>query len=815
MKNFNLKSALLGLLLIPGALFAKNTINIGGTEYGVDTLVYKHNIGPGTKYAFYNLPDRPLTLHVMEVDLNNPYVEIETCLSGDSAVAIEQPSHMYARNDYPGHDMIGATNGDFYQFRDPIEIGIPRSGQYRNGECVTNPVGRVSFILSKDRKGYVDNVNFSGTLTSGGKTTRLHAVNMQRLEWEDTKGDFMLLYTNSYGKYCHKSTGGTKAIIRPKTGDLFFSSNKDIECVVESVFANPGISPIPENAAVLYGVGPSETYLKGLKAGDAITVNLGTTLVYQPGEVVDFKEQVGGSNEYTLWHDEPWGDKTTQHPRTAIGVSKDRKTIYFVAIDGRQAISAGASIETIGQCLKFVGAYDGVNLDGGGSTCMVVNKRIVNSPSDGKERAVGNGMLIFSKAPQDDAIGILEFEARPYNVPITARFRPVIKAFNKYGVLKSEDFKDVKFTCSPNIGTINENNEFIATDKVAEGTITATYNGLSVTQKVKTMLTPLTLLYDKYVVDYLHETPVVIESIIGITVDKVDPGSVNWTVEDPEICKVVNGNIIGIKDGTTRIFGKSDNFDDTVTVVVQNPVAAAMPVNYPTFPTECKIKQTGGKGITIAEHENGFKLDYTGNGVSRGAYISIDHPVEVWGMPSSIRIKVNPGETTIKKISMNAENAIGDRVASWVFTTNELPKNKESVYELKISDWCDAEQLAVYPIKINSLRFDMGPSKKDSKFTITVPGFEALYPKFGGIATNIIAPDVASIYPNPIKAGESFNVEVEGKAEVNIYSLNGAKVLSTIVEGTTAVSSQGLTAGVYFVTVAADGAVKTAKLIVE
>ena len=157
-------------------------ITIGGKTYAVDTIVHSHDIGPGTKYAFYDIPAYPLKFHVMEVDLTNPYVDIETCLSGDKAVATETPSSMSARNNRPGHEVLGATNGDFYQFQDPIEIGIPRSGQYRRGECVTNPVGRASFVLTPDRVPYIDRVNFAGTVRSGDNSHRLHAVNMQRLE---------------------------------------------------------------------------------------------------------------------------------------------------------------------------------------------------------------------------------------------------------------------------------------------------------------------------------------------------------------------------------------------------------------------------------------------------------------------------------------------------------------------------------------------------------------------------------------------------------------------------------------------------------
>lgn len=78
--------------------------------------------------CLYDIPAYPLKFHVMEVDLTNPYVDIETCLSGDKAVATETLSSMSARNNRPGHEVLGATNGDFYQYQDPIEIGIPAAG---------------------------------------------------------------------------------------------------------------------------------------------------------------------------------------------------------------------------------------------------------------------------------------------------------------------------------------------------------------------------------------------------------------------------------------------------------------------------------------------------------------------------------------------------------------------------------------------------------------------------------------------------------------------------------------------------------------
>jgi len=58
------------------------------------------------------------------------------------------------------------------------------------------------------------------------------------------------------------------------------------------------------------------------------------------------------------------------HPRTGIGVSQDKRYVYFMTIDGRQTASAGATTQEVGSYLRYFGSYDGINMDGGGSTTM-------------------------------------------------------------------------------------------------------------------------------------------------------------------------------------------------------------------------------------------------------------------------------------------------------------------------------------------------------------------------------------------------------------------------------------------------------------
>lgn len=89
-----------------------------------------------------------------------------------------------------------------------------------------------------------------------------------------------------------------------------------------------------------------------------------------------------------------------RHPRTAIGFDADRT--WIVAVDGRrEGYSAGMTLPELTELFEALGATDALNLDGGGSTAMLVGDEVVNRPSDlTGERAVANALLLV-----DDPIG--------------------------------------------------------------------------------------------------------------------------------------------------------------------------------------------------------------------------------------------------------------------------------------------------------------------------------------------------------------------------------------------------------------------------
>ena len=105
-----------------------------------------------------------------------------------------------------------------------------------------------------------------------------------------------------------------------------------------------------------------------------------------------------------------------RHPRTAVGHSQDGRTLFLVTIDGRQpGYSVGMSLAELADFMaddiesfsaSGANAYHALNLDGGGSTTMVVGNQVVNMPSDQTgEREVANALLVVAQGPDEEAAG--------------------------------------------------------------------------------------------------------------------------------------------------------------------------------------------------------------------------------------------------------------------------------------------------------------------------------------------------------------------------------------------------------------------------
>ena len=90
------------------------------------------------------------------------------------------------------------------------------------------------------------------------------------------------------------------------------------------------------------------------------------------------------------------GEFRNINPRTAIGIDKKGKKLILLVVDGRSELSRGMTYGQLAEEMVKRGAYTAINLDGGGSSTLVLRQdgelKVMNKPSDRKERAVANAL---------------------------------------------------------------------------------------------------------------------------------------------------------------------------------------------------------------------------------------------------------------------------------------------------------------------------------------------------------------------------------------------------------------------------------------
>jgi exopolysaccharide biosynthesis protein len=133
---------------------------------------------------------------------------------------------------------------------------------------------------------------------------------------------------------------------------------------------------------VLLGFRPASAGIRALVGGIPRLVRNGVSVVGTPGSLE------GATEEFS----------EKRHPRTGIGFSRDSSIVTLVTVDGRQSESVGMSLAEFAELMISLGIAEGLNLDGGGSTTMVIRGAVVNSPSDPTgERPVANAVLLMER----------------------------------------------------------------------------------------------------------------------------------------------------------------------------------------------------------------------------------------------------------------------------------------------------------------------------------------------------------------------------------------------------------------------------------
>jgi hypothetical protein len=351
-------------------------------------------------------PDGPLVVTVVQVDLKVKGVRLEAALGQDRVwgkdptQGREIVSAITAR-----HKAVAGINAGFFPFAGP-PIGL----HVQDGEMVTEPASRrTCFLLMKDGTARFEAFTFSASVRVGdgedAATFPIHGMNRQ-----PGKGNELLLFSPIFFDTTLRSPGRFEVVLTGVDGPL--RPNKSFTGTVAQTDDGGG-TPLKRGTIVLSGGGGGADFLRRVATpGAKLTFRLDlTTTSGKPFDVEAIQEAVAGAPRIVTdgkvdirLTEESMGRlfSTARHPRTAIGETRDGK-LLLVTVDGRQkGLSRGMSLPELANLFLKYGAINAVNLDGGGSSAVVVRNVIANSPSDGRERPVANMLLVHASLLPDD-----------------------------------------------------------------------------------------------------------------------------------------------------------------------------------------------------------------------------------------------------------------------------------------------------------------------------------------------------------------------------------------------------------------------------
>jgi len=319
--------------------------------------------------------DRPRTaagcsdVHILRVEPFSSLTRIFPVLAHEGIAQKETLSSMAKR-----YDAIAGINGAYFTPRgDPIGTLII------NRRLISSPLYKRSvFGVSEDDTLIFGNPDFTGTLRSAGLSIAIDAVNQPR------RGEQLVVYTPEYARSTLTPERGVEIVL--------------VKGKIVGIQDNDAL--IPPDGVVVSAGGEKAELLKSLKLGQTITLDYSIDKPWDtirhavcggPRLVSDGRKDINGRVEKF--------DNSIingRHPRTAVALTFDGDLLMIV-VDGRSKRNSGMKLDELADYLRALGARHAINLDGGGSSAMIVKGRIVNSPSDGNERRISNGILITSR----------------------------------------------------------------------------------------------------------------------------------------------------------------------------------------------------------------------------------------------------------------------------------------------------------------------------------------------------------------------------------------------------------------------------------
>ncbi len=310
---------------------------------------------------------RPVKINIVEVNTKlNPNIEIAPQLASTNLKRRATIRTIATRN-----NSIAAVNGTYFK----PQTGVPLGTLMINKKVYTGPIhNRVAMGIGKNEFKMAQ-VKFDSTIKAGRNILKIDNINQPRM-----LSTYTLLYTRDWGQ-----TSPTP----PKYGVNIAIQNNEITTI------SYGSTIIPENGYVISG---PKSKLEPFFSAKKIKLDIKTSPEW---ENID---HIISGGPYLVKEGQIYVDVTAQklgsitgkNPRTAIGYTSNYEFI-MVAVDGREHASVGMTLGELARMMKSFGCINAMNLDGGGSTVMYVQGKVVNNPAQKGGIPISNALTITER----------------------------------------------------------------------------------------------------------------------------------------------------------------------------------------------------------------------------------------------------------------------------------------------------------------------------------------------------------------------------------------------------------------------------------
>ena len=252
-------------------------------------------------------------------------------------------------NAWSDNSAVGAINASYFAVTGDL-IGVTKIDGLAAG---TTYFERSAIGIMPDGTAVFGKNYYDGHVTLGDMTLPVSGVNHERSD------NNLIIYNRWYGESTRTNEFG-------------------LEFVIENGYVtaiNQNNSRIPEDGIVISVHGTAKDTFMGVKIGDRVIVSEDFGNPWNDAiHIVGAGPRLVSSGMIYVTADEeefPSDIRIGRAPRSAVGVTSDGDFL--------------------------IGAVDAINLDGGGSSALVINGELMNSPSDGRERLVGSSIIISRK----------------------------------------------------------------------------------------------------------------------------------------------------------------------------------------------------------------------------------------------------------------------------------------------------------------------------------------------------------------------------------------------------------------------------------